>query len=736
MIITKELVEEHGLTPEEYTKVVEHLGGREPNINELGVFSVMWSEHCSYKSSRKHLGKLPTEGPDVMQGPGENAGIIDIGDGMAAVFKMESHNHPSFIEPYQGAATGVGGIMRDVFTMGARPVANLNSLRFGAPEEPRTRYLLDGVVEGIAGYGNCMGVPTVGGEAYFHDSYNGNCLVNAMTVGLVKHERIFKGTASGVGNPVMYVGSRTGRDGIHGATMASDVFDEGSDEKRPTVQVGDPFQEKLLLEACLEVFKTPYIVGIQDMGAAGLTSSGVEMASRAGNGIEIDSALVPQREEGMTPYEVLLSESQERMLLVAHKGKEEDVAKIFRKWGLEVCVIGKVTDTNMFTVLDDGEVAVNIPVAALTDAAPKYDRPIARPDWQDEAISLDLSVIAVPEDMNGVLLKLLASFNITSRRWIFEQYDHMVRTDSVVLPGSDAAIIRVKGTNKGLAMTVDCNSRYCYLDPFTGGAIAVAEAARNITVSGGKPMALTDCLNFGSPERPGVMWQFEQALKGMTEACNELSTPVIGGNVSFYNENSETAIYPTPTIGMVGIVEDLEKHTTRQWFRDEGDVIVFMGSTLDELGGSEYLKVVHGLDKGMPPVLDLQKEKNLQQACRTAITGGIIRSAHDCSEGGIAVTLAESCLAPGAEIGAVVELDLAGLRGDSVLFAESQSRIVVTIKEADLDELEKIAKACNNVPVKVIGRVGGTSLKINDMIDVSLTEISDAHSNTLERFVS
>jgi len=736
VIITEELVEEHGLTPEEYTKVVEHLGGREPNINELGVFSVMWSEHCSYKSSRKHLGKLPTEGPDVMQGPGENAGIIDIGDGMAAVFKMESHNHPSFIEPYQGAATGVGGIMRDVFTMGARPVANLNSLRFGAPEEPRTRYLLDGVVEGIAGYGNCMGVPTVGGEAYFHDSYNGNCLVNAMTVGLVKHERIFKGTASGVGNPVMYVGSRTGRDGIHGATMASDVFDEGSDEKRPTVQVGDPFQEKLLLEACLEVFKTPYIVGIQDMGAAGLTSSGVEMASRAGNGIEIDSALVPQREEGMTPYEVLLSESQERMLLVAHKGKEEDVAKIFRKWGLEVCVIGKVTDTNMFTVLDDGEVAVNIPVAALTDEAPKYDRPIARPDWQDEAISLDLSVIAVPEDMNGVLLKLLASFNITSRRWIFEQYDHMVRTDSVVLPGSDAAIIRVKGTNKGLAMTVDCNSRYCYLDPFTGGAIAVAEAARNITVSGGKPMALTDCLNFGSPERPGVMWQFEQALKGMTEACNELSTPVIGGNVSFYNENSETAIYPTPTIGMVGIVEDLEKHTTRQWFRDEGDVIVFMGSTLDELGGSEYLKVVHGLDKGMPPVLDLQKEKNLQQACRTAITGGIIRSAHDCSEGGIAVTLAESCLAPGAEIGAVVELDLAGLRGDSVLFAESQSRIVVTIKEADLDELEKIAKACNNVPVKVIGRVGGTSLKINDMIDVSLTEISDAHSNTLERFVS
>ncbi len=735
MTITKEIIEEHGLTPEEYKKVVEHLDGREPNITELGVFSVMWSEHCSYKSSRRHLGKLPTEGPAVMQGPGENAGIIDIGDGMAAVFKMESHNHPSFIEPYEGAATGVGGIMRDVFTMGARPVANLNSLRFGAPTEPRTKYLLDGVVAGIAGYGNCMGVPTVGGEAYFHDSYNGNCLVNAMTVGLVKHERIFKGTASGIGNPVMYVGSRTGRDGIHGATMASDVFDESSEDKRPTVQVGDPFQEKLLLEACLEVFKTPYIVGIQDMGAAGLTSSGVEMASRAGNGIEIDSALVPKREEGMTPYEVLLSESQERMLLVAHKGKEEDVAKIFRKWGLEVCVIGKVTDTNMFTVLDNGEVAVNIPVAALTDAAPKYDRPIARPDWQDEAISLDLDEIAIPEDLNDVLLKLLASFNISSRRWIYEQYDHMVRTDSVVLPGSDAAVIRVKGTKKGLAMTVDCNSRYCYLDPFTGGAIAVAEAARNITVSGGRPMALTDCLNFGSPERPGVMWQFEQSLKGMTAACLALGTPVIGGNVSFYNENSETAIYPTPTIGMVGLVDDLEAHTTRQWFRDAGDLIVFMGITKDELGGTEYLKISHGMDRGMPPVLDLIKEKNLQEACRAAITSGIIRSAHDCSEGGIAVTLAESCLAPGSEIGAVVELDEKDLRADAMLFGESQSRIVVSIKEADLDKLKKIA-AAGNVPLRVIGKVGGKALKINDKIDLTLTQISDAHANTIERFVS
>jgi len=733
VIITKELVEEHGLTPEEYRRVVEHLGGREPNINELGVFSVMWSEHCSYKSSRRHLAKLPTEGPEVMQGPGENAGIVDIGDGLAVVFKMESHNHPSFIEPYQGAATGVGGIMRDVFTMGARPVANLNSLRFGAPGDAKTRYLLDGVVAGIAGYGNCMGVPTVGGEVYFHESYSGNCLVNAMTVGLVKHERIFKGTASGIGNPVMYVGSRTGRDGIHGATMASDVFGDGGEERRPTVQVGDPFQEKLLLEACLEVFKTPYIVGIQDMGAAGLTSSGVEMASRAGNGIEIDAALVPQREEGMTPYDVLLSESQERMLLVAHKGKEEDVARIFRKWGLEVCVIGKVTDTNMFTVLDNGQVVVNIPVEALTDAAPKYERPVARPDWQDAAVDLDLSEIKVPDDMNDVLLKLLSSFNITSCRWIYEQYDHMVRTDTVVLPGSDAAVIRVKGTKKGLAMTTDCNPRYCYLDPFTGGAIAVAEAARNITVSGGRPVALTDCLNFGSPERPGVMWQFEQALLGMTEACNELGTPVIGGNVSFYNENSETAIYPTPTIGMVGLIEDVEKHTTRQWFRGEGDVIVLMGETLDELGGSEYLKVLHGLDRGMPPELDLKKEKNLQQACLTAITGGIIISAHDCSEGGVAVTLAESCLAPGAEIGAVVELAGTGLRKDSMLFAESQSRIVVTIKEEDITGLEKIARA-SGVPVKVIGRVGGARLRINGLIDLPLAEISDAYLNTLERF--
>jgi phosphoribosylformylglycinamidine synthase len=625
--------------------------------------------------------------------------------------------------------------MRDVFTMGARPVANLNSLRFGAPENAKTKYLLDGVVEGIAAYGNCMGVPTVGGEVYFHESYNGNCLVNAMTVGLVKHEGIFKGTASGLGNPVMYVGSRTGRDGIHGATMASDVFGEGGEERRPTVQVGDPFKEKLLWEACLEVFKTDYIVGIQDMGAAGLTSSGVEMASRAGNGIEIDSSLVPQREEGMTPYEVLLSESQERMLLVAHKGKEEAVAKIFRKWDLEVSVIGKVTDTNMFTVLDKGEVVVNIPVAALTDAAPVYERPIERPDWQNSAIELDMSIIASPENMNDTLLKLLSSFNIASRRWIYEQYDHMVRTDSVVLPGSDAAVIRVKGTKKGLAMAVDCNSRYCYLDPFTGGAIAVAEASRNVVVSGARPLALTDCLNFGSPERPGVMWQFEQALKGIGEACIELGVPVIGGNVSFYNETSGTAIYPTPTIGVVGLIEDLEKDTTRQWFRDEGDIIVLMGETLDELGGSEYLKTMHGMDKGMPPVLDLKKEKNLQTACLSAIKAGLIKSAHDCSDGGLAVTLAESCISQCSPIGATVELPVQGLRQDALLFGESQSRIVVSMDVASLEEFKKIAIA-NNVPISVIGKVGGDSLKINDMIDVPLAKLRQAHTTTLERFVS
>ena len=731
MKITPVIIEEHGLSPDEYDKVVAALG-REPNINELGVFSVMWSEHCSYKSSRVHLKKFPTQGPHVIEGPGENAGVVDIGDGMAVAFKMESHNHPSFIEPYQGAATGVGGILRDVFTMGARPVASLNSLRFGSPENSRTGYLLDGVVAGIAGYGNCMGVPTVGGEVFFHESYDGNCLVNAMTVGIVRTDKIFKGFASGVGNPVMYVGSRTGRDGIHGATMASDCFGEGGEERRPTVQVGDPFTEKLLLEACLEVFKTDCVVGIQDMGAAGLTSSSVEMASRAGNGIELDVALVPRREEGMTPYEVLLSESQERMLMVVRPGTMDKVKQIFTKWDLEACVIGKVTDTGNVTILDNGEKVAEIPATALTDSAPVYERASERPDYQDEITGLDITGIEEPTDYNEALLGLLSSPNISSREWVWRQYDHMVRTDSVVLPGSDAAVQRLKGTDKALALTVDCNSRYCYLDPFTGGASAVAEAARNLSVSGATPLALTDCLNFGNPERPEVMWQFEQCVLGMREACLALDVPVVSGNVSFYNETSGVSIYPTPTVGMVGLIDDLSLHTT-QWFSGDGHVIALLGETLEELGASEYLKVTSGLDAGMPPVLDLARERALQEACREAIKGGIILSAHDLSDGGLAVALAESCLSPDAPVGASVETDEIGEKGirkDALLFGETQSRVILSFEESSTQKVRDIA-ALHNVPFVVIGSTGGSSLKIGALVELELETLEDARSATI-----
>ena len=731
MQITPTIIEEHGLSEEEYRKILDILG-REPNFLELGIFSVMWSEHCSYKSSRIHLRNLPTKGPSVLQGPGENAGAVDIGDGLAAIFKIESHNHPSFIEPYQGAATGVGGILRDVFTMGARPVALLNSLRFGAPENQKTKYLLEGVVAGIAGYGNCMGIPTVGGEAYFHESYNGNCLVNAMTVGIARKDKIFKGNASGVGNPVMYVGSRTGRDGIHGATMASDVFGEGGEERRPTVQVGDPFTEKLLLEACLEVFKTDHIVGIQDMGAAGLTSSSIEMGGRAGTGIELDVSLVPRREEGMTAYEVMLSESQERMLLVARSGSEAAIKEIFGKWDLEACVIGKVTDTKKITLFDAGVLVAELPIAALTDEAPVYKRPSKRPSTQDEITALDLDKIPAPKDLNGTLLKLLSSLNIADKEWIYRQYDHMVRTDTVILPGSDSAVIRIKGTKKGLAMTVDCNSRYCYLDPFTGGMIAVAEAARNISVTGGTPLALTDCLNFGSPERPEVMWQFENAVMGIREACLKLGIPVISGNVSFYNETSGVSVYPTPTIGMVGLLEDVELRATAH-FKDEGDIIALLGITKDELGGSEYLKIVHNMDRGMPPSIDMELEKKVEDSCREAVRSGIIKSAHDLSEGGLAIALSESCFSPKGLIGAVIEVK-AGLRPESLLFGESQSRVIISFASKDLEEVERI---CNKhgAPFEVIGKVGGRVLKINGLIDAPLEKFFEAWKGSFKRYM-
>ncbi len=729
MKITDQVIEEHGLKGDEYQKILDILG-REPNMLELGIYSVMWSEHCSYKSSRVHLKDFPTTGPKVIQGPGENAGVVDIGDGLACVFKMESHNHPSFIEPYQGAATGVGGIMRDVFTMGARPVANLNSLRFGSPDHPKTPFLLDGVVAGIAGYGNCMGVPTVGGEVYFNESYNGNCLVNAMTAGIVKADKIFKGYASGVGNPVIYVGSKTGRDGIHGAVMASDVFGEGGEERRPTVQVGDPFMEKLLLEACLEVFKTDYIIGIQDMGAAGLTSSSVEMASRAGLGLEIDIAKVPCREEGMTAYEMMLSESQERMLMVVTAGTEDKVMEIFHKWDLEATVIGSVTDGSTLRLMNGDEIEGEMPIDSLTDAAPVYNRPMERPEVQDERNALDLAAIDIPGDFNSVMLEMISSPNLGSRRWIYRQYDHMVRTDTLVRPGSDAAVVRVKGTNKAIALTTDCNSRYCYLDPFTGGEIAVAEAARNLAASGATALAVTDCLNFGNPERPDVMWQFSEAVKGISNACRTLAIPVVSGNVSFYNETSGESIFPTPTVGMVGLIEDLSQHTTI-WFKDEGDVIVLLGDMGAELGGSEYLKVRHGLERGMPPEIDLNKAKSVDEACLNAIKAGIIKSAHDLSEGGLAVALAESCLGPEGEVGvSVIKCSSGGERPDALLFGESQSRIIVSVSPGDLEKLKAIASE-KGVTLSELGRVGGERLVIDGLIDLELSVIREAWEGAL-----
>ena len=669
----------------------------------------------------------------MLQGPGENAGIVDIGDGLAVAFKMESHNHPSFIEPYQGAATGVGGILRDIFTMGARPVASLNSLRFGAPENPKTKFLLEGVVSGIAGYGNCIGVPTVGGEVYFNSSYNGNCLVNVMTAGVVKKDRIFRGKAAGLGNPVIYAGSKTGRDGIHGATMASDVFGEGGEERRPTVQVGDPFAEKLLLEACLELFKTDFVVGIQDMGAAGLTSSSVEMASRGNVGIELDMDSVPRREEGMTPYELMLSESQERMLMVVRAGTEDAVMEIYRKWDLDAEVIGRVTEGNSVRLIENGQVVADIPVALLTDDAPVYDRPSRRPESQDELNSLDTSKLPEPEDYNGVLIKLMSSMNLASREWIYRQYDHMVRTDTVVCPGSDAAVVRIKGTKKALALTADCNSRYCYLDPRTGGKIAVAEAARNLVVSGARPMALTDCLNFGNPERPEVMWQLIEAIEGIKEACAALGVPVVSGNVSLYNETSGTAVYPTPTIGMVGLIEDLSNHT-RQWFLEEGDLIALLGEGAPSLGGSEYLSLVHNMEKGLPPAIDLTTEKAVQEACLKAVRAGIILSAHDISEGGLAVALAEACMNPDGPVGAVIEIDPKSLRPDDLLFGEAQSRIVVSLKTCDLEALKAVAKEAG-APVAVIGRVGGDTLKINSLIALPVDRITGEWKKALESYI-
>ena len=718
--LTTALVASHGLTPEEYQKILKILG-REPTYTELGVFSVMWSEHCSYKSSRHYLKLLPTEGPRVLQGPGENAGVVDIGDGLAVAFKMESHNHPSFIEPYQGAATGVGGILRDIFTMGARPIASLNSLRFGSIDHPRTPYLLSGVVAGIGGYGNCVGVPTVGGEVYFDECYNGNILVNAFTLGIMKKKRIFTGIAKGVGNPVIYVGSKTGRDGIHGATMASESFSEEKEQRRPTVQVGDPFTEKLLLEACLELMEKDCIVGIQDMGAAGLTSSSSEMAGRGGSGIELDLSRVPLRESGMTPYEILLSESQERMLLVARKGTEDEVKRIFDKWDLDAVVIGQVTEDHQFRAHFNGAEVVRVPITALTKEAPVYQRPAARPSNIDEFQQLDLSAVQEPEDLAATLKLLLGSPNIALKEWVYRQYDHFVRSNTVIAPGADAAVIRVKGTQKGLALTVDGNSRYCFLDPYVGGVLTVAEAARNLACVGARPLGITDCLNFGSPENPEVMWQFAEVIRGMRDACMALKVPVVSGNVSFYNETDSKPIYPTPTVGMVGLLAKLKRVVT-PWFKFPGNIVVLLGRTREELGGSEYLKLIHGLVKGTPPWIDLKLEEAVQNCCLEAIDRGILRSAHDISDGGLAVSLAECCIGgPDRPLGVRIETHEM-IRGDALLFSESPSRIVVSLEEKNLARLQELAAELR-VPMHVIGTVGGARFVIQPLLQLPVEEL-------------
>jgi len=707
--ITPALVAEHGLSEHEYELILGILG-REPTFTELGVFSAMWSEHCGYKNSKPLLRQFPTTAPWVLQGPGENAGVIDVGDGLAVAFKIESHNHPSAVEPYQGAATGVGGILRDVFTMGARPIACLNSLRFGELDGPgadRVRYLFAGVVKGIGDYGNCVGIPTVAGEVYFDAAYEGNPLVNAMAIGLMKHDELIKGVAEGVGNPIMAVGSRTGRDGIHGATFASAELSEESEAKRPMVQVGDPFTEKLLLEASLELIRSGHIVGIQDMGAAGLVSSSTEMAARGGTGVDIEITRVPVREPGMTPYEILLSETQERMLVVARNGREEDVRAILGRWDLDAETIGHVTDTGRYVVREDGVVVVDLPGEPLVEACPTY----TREGREDPAITAlrawDPAEIAEADarvDPTDALRRLLDAPTIASKRWVYEQYDSTVRTNTVVGPGSDAAVIRLRGTHRAIAATVDCNGRYVHLNPFRGGQIAVAEAARNLVCSGALPRAVTDNLNFGNPLKPEVYHQMSEALRGIAEACRALETPVTGGNVSLYNENPRGAIYPTPTIGMVGIVEDLA-HVTTSGFRAEGDDVVLLGRNTAELGGSEYLKVVHGRVAGDAPALDIAAEAALQRALLAAIRAGLVRSAHDPAEGGLAVALAESAFAdPERPFGVQVELGDA-LPRSALLFGEAQSRVVVSSAPERTEALLALL-AEHGVPAERIGRVG------------------------------
>jgi phosphoribosylformylglycinamidine synthase II len=728
-----ELYADLGLTAEEYARIVEILE-REPSITELYMYSLMWSEHCSYKHSRKALKMFPTTGEFVLQGPGENAGVISVGDGWAVAFKMESHNHPSAIEPYQGAATGVGGIMRDIFTMGARPIASLDSLRFGTLDKARQRYLFEGSVAGIGGYGNCLGVATVGGEVYFEEAYEGNCLINAMTIGLMREEDLTRAVAAGPGNLLLLIGSTTGRDGIGGAsTLASQEFDEKAEDKRPSVQVADPFEEKLLIEACLELLANKLLVALGDLGAAGLTSSASEMADRGGVGLDIDVTKIPAREEAMKPHEFMVSESQERMLAVVTPENLEAAQAICTKWGLRSTVIGTVTDDGRFVVREGEKIVADMPAATLAGDAPIYDPAKERPAYLDEVQAFDPMTLRHPaaaEELQAVLLRVMASPNVCSRRWIWDQYDHQVRLDTLVLPGSDAAVIRIKGTDLAIAVSTDCNGRYCYLDPYVGAQIAFAEAARNVACAGGTPAAITDCLNYGNPEKPEVFWTFFEGVRALSDACRAFGVPVISGNVSFYNESFGKPIYPTPTVGLVGVLTDATKRAT-SGFKDSGDVIVLVGETEVELGGSEYLKVTHDLVSGRPPALDLALERDVQLAVIDAIGAGLVKSAHDCSEGGIAVTLAESCIIGG--IGATLALD-DGLQPAASLFSETQSRIVVTVAPGDTDALTDLLLA-HDVPYSVIGEVGGDSLVIEDKSDLTVAELRAAWEPTLAALV-
>ncbi len=727
--ITPDIVAEHGLTPEEYQRVLKVMG-REPNLVELGIFSVMWSEHCSYKTTRKHLSKLPTKAPHVICGPGENAGVIDIGDGQAAIFKMESHNHPSYIEPFQGAATGVGGILRDVFTMGARPIANMNALRFGSPDHAKTKHLVSGVVAGIGSYGNCVGVPTVGGECTFHPSYNGNILVNAMTVGIADKDKIFYSKAAGVGNPVVYVGSKTGRDGIHGATMASAEFGVGAEEKRPTVQVGDPFTEKLLIEACLELMQTDAIVSIQDMGAAGLTSSSLEMAGKGDLGIELHLDKVPMREEGMTPYEIMLSESQERMLIILKPGKEPMAQKIFDKWELDFATIGKLTDTGHLVLKMHGETVADMPIAPVSTDAPVYDRPyeikaLGIRDW-----GLDSSLMPNAQSLMPSLLKLISTPDLCSKRWVYEQYDHMVGNDTVARPGGDAAIVRVHGTKKALAITTDCTPRYCFADPVEGGKQCVAETWRNLTAVGATPLAITNCLNFGNPEKPEIMGQLVGCLQGMAEACKTLDYPVISGNVSLYNETQGKGIFPTPAIGGVGILQDVEKRCGNS-FASVGETILLIGETRGHLGQSLYLREILGKEEGPPPPVNLADEKKNGDFVRGLITNGVVTACHDCSDGGLLVALAEMTYRNGIGASLIPNPE----SPIPYFFGEDQARYVVTVPATKAKDVLAQAKKAG-VVISELGKTQADTLEISDQMKCAVKELIAAYERWLPEYMA